>query len=126
MYKIGFGSYSTVWLAKDSHTSRYVALKIILSDFSANGSETQIIRLLMDGQLDNPAKSYVGSITDEFFLDGPNGRHLCLVSEPAKCNVAAVATEESTVSLAAARVIAAQAVLGLKYIHSLGVVHGGK
>jgi serine/threonine-protein kinase SRPK3 len=31
VYKMGSGSFSTVWLAKDHKTSRYVALKFIVA-----------------------------------------------------------------------------------------------
>ncbi|KAJ6035284.1 uncharacterized protein N7446_010041 [Penicillium canescens] len=30
--KLGFGSYSTVWLARDTHLSRYVAVKVNIAD----------------------------------------------------------------------------------------------
>ncbi len=63
---------------------------------------------------------------DEFFIDGPNGRHLCLVSEVAGCSVA-MSTEASIKHLFpinTARAVAAQATMGLAYIHSCGVTHG--
>lgn len=35
VHKLGSGSYSTVWLAKDHHENRFVALKIVAAEFSA-------------------------------------------------------------------------------------------
>lgn len=89
MHKLGFGTYSTVWLAKDQHTNRYVALKIVVAETSQASSESLILRRLGDSRKHYAGSSYVSPILDEFCIDGPNGRHLCLVSEPAKCSVAA-------------------------------------
>lgn len=128
MHKLGFGSYSTVWLAKDLHTNRWVAIKIVVAEASRNSREGQILRHLRDAQVDHPGKSCVSSMLDEFYTDGPNGRHLCLVSEPARCSITA-SKEASTnwmFPMKVARAVAAQAILGLEYIHACGVVHGGR
>lgn len=125
--KFGFGTYSTVWLAKDQHMNRYVAVKIVVAEASKTSSEGQILRLLSDAKINHPGRSYVISISDEFSINGPNGRHLCLVSEPARCSVAA-SKEASTnwmFPIEVARTVTAQVILGLHYIHSRGVVHGG-
>ncbi len=47
VHKPGFGTYSTVWLAKDQHMNRYVAVKIVVADASNTSSETQILRHLV-------------------------------------------------------------------------------
>jgi hypothetical protein len=88
--KLGFGSYSTVWLARDSQRDRYVAVKMLPARFSEQTSEAEISRILGTARPDDRGKSYVHIIDDEFYIDGPNGRHLCLVSEPARCEVAAL------------------------------------
>ncbi len=128
VHKPGFRTYSTVWLAKDQHMNRYVAVKIIVADASNTSSETRILRHLSNSQPNHTGKSYVSPILDEFCIDGPNGRHLCLVSEPARCNVAA-SKEASTnwmFPIGIARAVATQAVLELQDIHSCDVVHGGE
>lgn len=107
--------------------NRYVAVKIVVAEASKTSSEGQILRLLSDAKISHPGRSYVSSISDEFSINGPNGRHLCLVSEPARCSVAA-SKEASTnwmFPIEVARTVAAQVILGLHYIHSRGVVHGG-
>lgn len=128
VHKLGFGTYSTVWLAKDQHRNRYVALKIVVAEASKSSSESRILPLLGNSQPNHAGRSYVSPMFDEFYIDGPNGRHLCLVSEPARCSIAA-SKEASTnwmFSMGIARTVAAQAVLGLQDIHSCGVVHGGR
>jgi serine/threonine-protein kinase SRPK3 len=124
VHKLGFGSYSTVWLARDSQRDRYVALKMLLARFSQKTSEAEISRTLRGSRPDDTGKRYVHVLDDEFFVDGPNGRHICLVSEPAKCEVGTL-KDGKLPPLEFVRAVVAQAILGLRYIHSCGVVHGG-
>ena len=86
-----------------------------------------MLRLLHHGETRHPGRRYVQTLLDEFFTDGPNGRHLYLVSEAAGCSVAK-STEASTkhvFPIRTARAVAAQAKMGLAYVHSCGVTHGG-
>ncbi len=130
VHKLGYGSYSTVWLAKDRRSNKYVALKIIIADDSASSNEGRILRLLEQHRISNPGvhgEEYVSRILDEFSIDGPNGRHICLVSEPAGGSVAE--SKEAGLRwrfpLHIARGIAARVILGLNFVHSAGIVHGG-
>lgn len=128
VHKLEFGTYSTVWLARDQHTKRYVALKIAVAEASKASSESRILRRLRSARLVYTAASYVNPTLDKFHIDGPNGRHKCLVSGPARCDIA-TSKEASTnwmFQLGIARAIAAQVILGLQDIHSHGVVHGGR
>lgn len=129
IHKLGSESYSTVWLARDEQKNRYVASEIIVVKDPRASSESQILRHLNQYKETqrHPERAYVSSLLDEFFLGGPNGRHLCLVSEPARCSVreSKVASTKWVFQMRIARAIAAQTVLGLAFIHSCGVVHGG-
>ena len=93
-------------------------------------SEGPILRRLTEMQINNTSRSYINPLIDTFYIDGPNGRHVCLVSHAAGCNL-----EDSKESsnkydwmfpMEVARAIAAQAVLGIENLHSSGVVHGGE
>jgi serine/threonine-protein kinase SRPK3 len=88
VHKLGYGSYSTVWLAKDHLETRYVALKILIAAAFEKSSESKILRVLSSGKPDHQGRAYVSSLLDEFVIKGPNGRHLCIVSEAAGCSVA--------------------------------------
>lgn len=131
VHKLGWGSYSTVWLAKDQHTNSHVALKIIVGEEGVSSNESRILRLLKQHQASTPASPGAHSVPellDEFTIHGPNGRHQCFVSEPAACSVAD--SKEAGLRwqfpLKLAREIAAKVIMGIDFIHSAGIVHGGK
>lgn len=130
VHKLGYGTYSTVWLAKDNLKARYVALKILVASAPERKTESQILRTMGFGRgmPEHPGRAYVSSLLDEFVIDGPNGSHLCVVTEAAGCSVAQSKEASITWKFPAnvARAISAQVLLGLDYIHSCGVVHGGK
>ncbi|KAL8894198.1 MAG: hypothetical protein Q9192_004526 [Flavoplaca navasiana] len=46
VHKLGWGSYSTVWLVRDAKLSRYVALKVIVASESKDSAESRILRHL--------------------------------------------------------------------------------
>ncbi|KAI9771585.1 MAG: hypothetical protein M1835_006407 [Candelina submexicana] len=128
VHKLGHGTFSTVWLASDRTESRYVALKIVGSGSSTYCPESTILRQSQQGDIDHPGRRFVSTLLDDFWLDGPNGRHLCLVSEPAGGTVAASKKRAvgSVFLLDVARSIAANTVMGLAYVHACGVGHGGR
>lgn len=89
-HKLGYGASSTVWLARDQVEERYVAIKITVADRQAT-QEKSILHHLRDAVHKTPLHAggnHISWLLDEFTLDGPNGRHTCLVSEPAVCTIA--------------------------------------
>lgn len=82
--KLGWGHFSTVWLAHDSETKQYVALKIIKSAEKyrvAAVDEIKILKKVAAGLDSHPGKSHVVKLLDYFLLKGPNGDHVCMVFE---------------------------------------------
>ncbi|KAJ6145280.1 kinase-like protein [Penicillium chermesinum] len=107
VHKLGHGSYSTAWLARDEHSNKYVAVKVCTAN--ANPKEVDIISTLTRPDcppVNHPGKMMVPTILDRFTIHGPNGSHACHVT------------------LDVARSLAAQLVLVVDYVHAQGIVHG--
>ncbi|EJD51403.1 kinase-like protein [Auricularia subglabra TFB-10046 SS5] len=116
--KLGYGGYSTVWMARSVPLQRLVALKIVIADESAASGEGEI-RSLLRG---HPG---VQQLFDTFSLCGPNGTHRCFVSEPGGYSVDISKDARPWLfPLAVARAIAAQMVHATAFVHSHGIVHG--
>lgn len=124
VHKLGFGSFSTVWLAQDQHENRLVSLKFLRADTARETAESQILLHL---RASHSGHAFVLGLLDEFEVESPNGSHRCLVTEALGPSIGTVIYESSGNRLPRhiSRAVAAQCVKGLAYLHSCGVVHGG-
>ena len=124
--KLGFGGYSTVWLARDTHLNRYVAIKInrakslpreskVLKDLSAARSSSSV---------QHPGHGLVPVIQDEFSVKGPNGTHTCYAVTPAQCNLREISFSR-LFPLDVARALSYGLTQAVAYTHLNGYVHGG-
>ncbi|KAG9015062.1 serine/threonine protein kinase, CMGC group [Tulasnella sp. 427] len=84
--KMGWGHFSTVWLAKDTRHGRHVALKIMKSSRRYTETALDEIKLLRAVQSANPSHQgydYVVSFLDSFEHPGLHGQpHVCMTFEP--------------------------------------------
>ncbi|KAE8137298.1 kinase-like domain-containing protein [Aspergillus pseudotamarii] len=81
--KIGYGVTSTVWLAKDLVASIYVVVKIYITGQSRNHERELHIYKHMDMvETKHPGRNFLRKLLDHFYIQGPHGRHVCLVHEP--------------------------------------------
>ncbi|KAH5421516.1 hypothetical protein HBI47_133520 [Parastagonospora nodorum] len=83
--KLGFGATSTVWLARDMRERRHVALKLFIDSESIGteqDDELEFYKCIEASPKDHPGRSAVRSLLDSFDINGPNGRHRCLVHPP--------------------------------------------
>ncbi|KAI0415333.1 protein kinase [Xylaria grammica] len=132
--KLGFGPYSTIWLARDDQLNRYVAVKLNVSDptLPTLQREAGVLRALSDSspmtaQRDpSPplhGRDAVPKILDEFKIDGPNGTHLCYTMAPAQGDLHE-ASFCCLFPIEVARALAARLAIAVSFVHSRGFVHG--
>ncbi|GLJ54504.1 hypothetical protein SUGI_1170610 [Cryptomeria japonica] len=80
--KLGWGTFSTVWLAWDTQLNRYVALKITKGTARFREYANREIRFLKAIAKGDPEDNEcVVKLLDNFIHSGPNGHHVCLVLE---------------------------------------------
>ncbi|KAF5715421.1 CMGC SRPK kinase [Fusarium mundagurra] len=126
LHKLGWGSYSTTWAAKDQLHDRYVALKITVAE-PKRSDEMEILEKLADTPRNHPGSCYVNQMLDQLTVIGPNGSHDCLVLELVGPNVSDVIgsyCRDDRLPSRAARSISKQVLQGLDYLASKGIGHG--
>ncbi|KAK2765961.1 hypothetical protein FQN54_007476 [Arachnomyces sp. PD_36] len=88
--KLGWGTSSTVWLARDLQQwrwrpTRYVAVKIKANNYATAEDAERDLRLTKHISSTNPrhvGRNFVSKLLDSFNLQGPNGAHVCMVFDP--------------------------------------------
>ncbi|KAK0739484.1 kinase-like domain-containing protein [Apiosordaria backusii] len=128
LHKLGFGAFSTVWLARDNLKQRNVTIKVVTADKSDETSrELSVLQALKDrGDPDHPGHKHVSHLLESFHIEGPNGRHLCAVLDLLGPTTSSVADRCPNYRLEGnlARSVSRQLLLAVDYLHSVGVAHG--
>lgn len=127
-HMLGSGAYSTVWLAEDSETETYVALKVLAADaskWSGNAEsvneELRVLLRLREGA-DEISKDNVVQVIDHFLHTGPNGKHQCIVTELLGPDVG---LDIDILPWSVGRAIIRQVTYAIRYLHRNNTVHGG-
>lgn len=123
--KLGFGGYSTIWLARDEEEKRYVAVKIGISVPTLPRREQEILRALHDSYSISEKVTALPTILDSFAVHGPNGTHPCYILTPAQGNLKE-ASFSRLFPIQVARALSAKLVTAVAAVHSRGLVHGGQ
>ncbi|KAJ4138727.1 hypothetical protein NW768_002594 [Fusarium equiseti] len=132
--KLGEGSYSTVWLARDYVNSRYVALKILVAENKEQSHELDILHHLAKVASKDGLR-HITQLLAEFDQQGPNGIHKCLVFEPMGPSANSMVYElpqfnprkfgmEIRYPPQMAKGILKQSLQGLAFLHKNGIAHG--
>ncbi|KAL1853982.1 hypothetical protein Daus18300_011571 [Diaporthe australafricana] len=130
--KLGFGGYSTIWLARDERDKSYVAVKIGISSPPFPRREPEILRTLSGSKSSSQAPNAapdvnafaaIPNILDTFDVRGPNGTHTCYTLTPAQGNLKE-ASFSRLFPVQVARALAAKLTTAVAYVHSRGVIHG--
>ncbi|KAI5865309.1 kinase-like protein [Durotheca rogersii] len=80
VHKLGNGGCGIVWLCRDITLGKWRAVKILTADYSSRGNEQRMIdHLRARCTPEELEQNHIAMPLDQFWLDGPNGRHLCLV-----------------------------------------------
>ena len=151
LQKLGWGNYSTTWMALDTKHKNYVAIKIqksaqqninaaydeveILTEIEKHINDEDWIKALNKYWEDNPEKIKKGNIKDHtqilhllnsFIYHGQNGKHFCLVFEIMGMSLADIIKKFNYkgIPLPYVRIITKQILIGLDYLHRFcGIIH---
>ncbi|OCH88852.1 kinase-like protein [Obba rivulosa] len=126
--KLGWGVYSTVWLARQQSSGTFAALKLLANDVSdvRKLHELEYLQRMRDQSPTHPGHSHVLHLLDHFDLEGPEEQHLCLVTEPLAQDLHSFSTRwrGSFLPFELIKRISRQVILGLQYMHEeCNIIH---
>ena len=146
MQKLGFGHFSTAWLALDSNYGNYVCIKIqksenryiwaaydeveILQELSKHYYDKEWIKSLEEYYKDEPEKlknirkkenSHVVQLLNSFIYYGQNGKHFCMVFEVMGVTLLEIIKKYNYkgIPIPLVRTITKQILIGLDFLHRI-------
>ena len=146
MQKLGFGHFSTAWLALDTKFGTYVAIKIqksaqqyidaaydeveILQELANHNFDPSWIKSLKEYYKDEPEKleeletvehTKVVQLLNSFIYYGQNGRHFCMVFEIVGVTLLELIKRYNYkgIPLPFIRIITKQILIGLDFLHRI-------
>lgn len=127
--KLGWGHFSTVWLARDNDKQCHVAMKIVRSAKHYTDTAVDEIKLLdkvTTSDVHHPGHQHVIQLLDTFTHEGPNGVHVCMVFEVLGENLLGLIRryKHRGIPVIFAKQIAKQLLAALDFLHrKCGVIH---
>jgi serine/threonine-protein kinase SRPK3 len=108
---------------------QYVALKVSVAEIYGKSREHKILNILADLDSGETGSEHVMQFLDAFDVEGPNGKHECLVLEflgPSVSDVLERYVMDPKFPGPIAKATMHQALEGLAYLHKHDIGHGGK
>uniref|UniRef100_A0A674P676 non-specific serine/threonine protein kinase n=1 Tax=Takifugu rubripes TaxID=31033 RepID=A0A674P676_TAKRU len=121
--KLGWGHFSTVWLAWDIQVKRFVAMKVVKSAEHYTETAVDEIKLLKsvrNSDPNDPNREMVVQLLDDFKISGVNGTHVCMVFEVLGHHLLKwiIKSNYQGLPLPCVKSIIRQVLQGLDYLHT--------
>ncbi|XP_051524385.1 SRSF protein kinase 1-like [Myxocyprinus asiaticus] len=121
--KLGWGHFSTVWLAWDIQGKRFVAMKVVKSAEHYTETavdEIKLLRSVRNTDPDDPNREMVVQLLDDFKISGINGTHVCMVFEVLGHHLLKwiIKSNYQGLPLPCVKSIIRQVLQGLDYLHT--------
>ncbi|KAM5503253.1 hypothetical protein McaMca56_001178 [Microsporum canis] len=124
--KVGYGVFSTVWLARDFQKSRHVILKMCISSVEPS-NEIKIYEHIStsESKVDHAGKAFYRRLYDSFNVEGPHGSHVCLVQQPLGLSLDQLLDTRPTrtFTLELLKPPLRQILAGFDFLHRLDIIH---
>ena len=88
-------------------------------------NEIQTLDYLKYRENSHPGRQYISFLYENFRFNGPNGTHICLVTEVLGPTLAHLVSLGKQLRAATAQKVSRQFVQAVAYLHSEDVIHGG-
>ncbi|OQE85727.1 hypothetical protein PENNAL_c0023G10433 [Penicillium nalgiovense] len=124
--KWGYGTFSTVWLARDLRLQKDATLKIIKAAASKTSTELSILLQLSKTETPHRGKDHIIELLDHFEHTGPNGLHLVLAFPTMLSDGERICERGKPRSAGYIRAISLRIITALEFLHLQGFVHTGK
>ncbi|KAK1045817.1 hypothetical protein LTS16_006243 [Friedmanniomyces endolithicus] len=132
LHKLGSGGLSTTWLARDTVGNRYQALKILKAEETAASTELRTLEKLAAIQSDDRGKQHIRYPDAHFVIQGPNGQHICLVTDVSGPSLSGLynvighgyAAGSRRLRIDLARTAMRQVVEAVNFLHAQHICHG--
>ncbi|XP_006276950.3 SRSF protein kinase 1 isoform X2 [Alligator mississippiensis] len=121
--KLGWGHFSTVWLAWDIQGKRFVAMKVVKSAEHYTETaldEIKLLKSVRNSDPSDPNKERVVQLLDDFKISGVNGSHICMVFEVLGHHLLKwiIKSNYQGLPLPCVKKIIQQVLQGLDYLHA--------
>ncbi|XP_036386919.1 SRSF protein kinase 1-like isoform X2 [Megalops cyprinoides] len=121
--KLGWGHFSTVWLAWDIQGKRFVAMKVVKSAEHYTETaldEIKLLRSVRNTDPNDPNREKVVQLLDDFKISGVNGTHVCMVFEVLGHHLLKwiIKSNYQGLPLPCVKSIIRQVLQGLDYLHT--------